>query len=658
MIFGTPTALLLGLLALPVTLLYLLRVRTRRVPVSTDMFWTRVFEERPPRSLWKQFRHFKSWLFQILLLLTLTLAAADPRWSSPADQATFQVIILDTSASMQAEDDAGSRFEIARTGAKHVAAELFPGQQLAVISADRETQILCGFTDHNPALQRVISDATVTDSPADLRQAVLHAAALLRPHSDGRILLFTDALARADEQQLQQLCQRSDSDQPATAPRLEVIRCGVSQPNLGLTAFEVRRSSADPLGYEVLLELTNAADVPVSVRTELTLDDVLIDVITMSLDPDESSSRVLRKLSADGGILKARLTDIEFSEAAAGSDPAQDSLQADNQAFAVLPEQPPLRVLLVSPGNLFLRQALLAMPRVDLREITTLPQSQQDWSGFDLIVLHQLIPAELPAGNLLVVDPRDDCPLWELAGLIRQPLIVEQQSGSPLMTNIDLTDVLIPQVARLQFLQSAENLILTDSDASLLSVIQQPQRRCIVTPLSLSESDLPMRTVFPLLISNALQWFSGVDIQRTSAAATGTSAMAQLPSDWSKSTESVTIRSPSGTETTAVVSAGTAISPPGITTGLLRERGVWSVSPVLADKKAGSSGQTSVLRIAANLTDRSESDLRFPPDAEPTADSSATRVISRGIPLWLLAVCFAVLLLTAEWFLYQRRLIM
>ncbi len=657
MIFGTPTALLLGLIALPVTLLYLLRVRTRRIPVSTDMFWNRVFEERPPRSLWKQFRHLKSWLLQILLLLTLTLAAADPRWNTPADRSGFQVIILDASASMQAEEESGTRFEIARAKAERLVAGLFPGQQLAVLSADRETQILSGFTDHGPALQRVLAAATVTDSPADLHQAVQLASALLQSHSDGRILLFTDSLTAANEQALQEACQNPASA-PQSAVNLDVVRCGTSHPNLGLTAFEVRRAITDPLGYEVLLELTNAADIPVTATVQLTLNDVLVDVLSLSLAPDESSSRILRKLSADGGILRAQLTDIDFRPDVKSTFPLQDALQADNEVFAVLAEQPPLKVLLASPGNLFLRQALLAMPRVELHEISSLPQSQEAWAGHDVIVLHQLVPRELPPGNLLVVDPLTDCEFWKLSGLVRQPLIVEQQSGSPLMTNVDLTNVLIPQAGRLQFLQKAQNLILTDTAESLLSLIQQPQHRCVVTPLSLSDSDLPMRTVFPLLISNALQWFSGADALRTAAAVTGSSATRPFPADWSESIDRVTIRSPSGAETTAIVSAGTAISEPAITTGLLRERGVWSIIPHTAARPRGQPADSTPLQIAANLTNQSECDLRFPVESESGTAFLESQPNSRNMPLWLLAVCLATLLLGAEWWLYQRRLIM
>ncbi len=52
-----PSALLLLLIALPITLLYVLRVRLRRAPVSSLMFWQKALADQPPRAFWQRFRH-------------------------------------------------------------------------------------------------------------------------------------------------------------------------------------------------------------------------------------------------------------------------------------------------------------------------------------------------------------------------------------------------------------------------------------------------------------------------------------------------------------------------------------------------------------------------------------------------------------------------
>ena len=71
MAFAFPVALTLLALALPITALYILKVRLRQVPVSTNLFWRQIFEEKPPRSIWQNFRHLASLLLQLLLLQSL-----------------------------------------------------------------------------------------------------------------------------------------------------------------------------------------------------------------------------------------------------------------------------------------------------------------------------------------------------------------------------------------------------------------------------------------------------------------------------------------------------------------------------------------------------------------------------------------------------------
>jgi hypothetical protein len=83
---------------------------------------------------------------------------------------------------------------------------------------------------------------------------------------------------------------------------------GESQPNVGFTAFQVRRSPSDPLGYELLLRVRNAADVAVTGRVEVERDGVPLDVIPISIDANGEWTQVISKLSSEGGRLRAELT--------------------------------------------------------------------------------------------------------------------------------------------------------------------------------------------------------------------------------------------------------------------------------------------------------------------------------------------------------------
>ena len=73
-----PAALLLAGLAVPIVVFYILKIRLRRVPVSTLMFWQQIFEEKKPRSLWQRLRHLLS-----LLLATGVSGASGLRPGRP-----------------------------------------------------------------------------------------------------------------------------------------------------------------------------------------------------------------------------------------------------------------------------------------------------------------------------------------------------------------------------------------------------------------------------------------------------------------------------------------------------------------------------------------------------------------------------------------------
>ena len=106
---ANPLALAWAGLLIPVVVFYILKIRLRRVPVSTVIFWRQIFEEKKPRSLWQRLRHLLSLLVQLALLLLLIFALAQPFFAWEANEARRIVLVIDNSASINATDVAPSR---------------------------------------------------------------------------------------------------------------------------------------------------------------------------------------------------------------------------------------------------------------------------------------------------------------------------------------------------------------------------------------------------------------------------------------------------------------------------------------------------------------------------------------------------------------------
>src|SRR6186997_3439513 len=114
MSFATPFALAWAALTVPIVVFYILKIRLRQAPVSTTIFWQQIYDEKSPRSLWQQLRHWLSLLLQIVWLMLLVLALAEPFLLSTAWQARRTVLVIDNSASMNAIDVSPTRLAASR----------------------------------------------------------------------------------------------------------------------------------------------------------------------------------------------------------------------------------------------------------------------------------------------------------------------------------------------------------------------------------------------------------------------------------------------------------------------------------------------------------------------------------------------------------------
>src|SRR5436309_9369440 len=114
MSFANPTAVFWASLAIPIVIFYILKIRLRRVPVSTIIFWRQIFEEKQPRSIWQHLRHLLSLLIQLAFLCLLVFALAEPFFNWEILEARKLVLVVDNSASMNATDVTPTRLEKAR----------------------------------------------------------------------------------------------------------------------------------------------------------------------------------------------------------------------------------------------------------------------------------------------------------------------------------------------------------------------------------------------------------------------------------------------------------------------------------------------------------------------------------------------------------------
>jgi hypothetical protein len=637
MTLGTPLALLLALIAIPIVIFYILKVRLRRVPVSTNLFWNQIFEEKPPKSLWQNLRYWLSLLAQLLILALLVLAIADPILSWQTKGARRVVLIMDVSASMQAFDKATTRFDSAKQAAQRVLDGVREQDQVAILTAGTQPEVVLGMGNHVPSLRRAINDLQPVDTPANLGSAVELADQLLGDAPNGQVIVFTDQATPKNTK---------PDNEPKKATAVEYRAFGSNASNVGITQFQTRRSMVDAVGYELLVEVRNASDQPIQCRLEIELDERPVDIFPLKLQPNETWSRTLEKTSLEGGALKASLSKFENDQ---GEDRSKNNkLDVDDIAWAILPDRVIQPVLIVSPGNLFLQKVFEANPLV---RVTVQKEIPTAWPENTVVVLHKLIPDPLPSNPLFIIDPETNSSLFRVDGLIDSPLVTEQDKDSPLMTHVRLDNVMFPGTKKLTLLtQTAKPIASCVGGESLFATLSHGDKKAVVLGVNLEQSDLAFRTVFPILASNAIAWFSSQS---------GELSLAISGGDTARLNRSLSASAPP--ENLWLISPGLQVKrQSGSTAGPLKETGVWELFEWDANENptAETLRATGKLvdRYAVNLASSSETDLRNANESDraPMQTSIASWF---SYPPWYYLAILIGSLLVLEWGMYQRRVL-
>jgi hypothetical protein len=617
--FANPTALFWGLLAIPIVIFYILKIRLRRVPVSTVMFWDQIFEEKRPRSIWQRLRHLLSLLLQLAFLALLVGALIDPSFSWEKLQGRRTILIVDHSASMNVNDGTTPRLERAKSEARRWIRSLRARDEMAIISSSGSARVCCGLTSHQRTLRDAVARIPETDGPTGVQEAIRLGRRLLADHENGRVVILSDGGF-------------TDDDQLSEDDDVTLVQIGRPTDNTAITRFQVRRSLLDLIGYQVLLEVTNFSERPVECRLELELGEALVDVIPLTLAPEERWTRVLDHTSAAGGVLSAKLD-------------TNDALAGDNRAVAILPEREMQPVLLVTEGNLFLQRVLEAIPIVQLEVADQLPEQVPAGA---LLVFHRAVPEQLPQGNLLVVDPAGSCDLWTAGEAVENPIVTDQDADSRLMTHVRLDNVIMPGAKKLEFQSEIQVLASSVDGDPLYCAVERPSGKALVMTADLDKGDLPLRTAFPILVTNALNWFRDDRGQLRQSAAAGALMEVDLPSHFGSDLSQADLVLTSPDDSVSEISwdeDGQAV------VGPLDRCGVWSIRPRASEDTQSATSEPML--VACNLTDQDESNLMTAPDASAAGQSALAGF--GGRPIWFYLAALAFLLVVVEWTLYQRR---
>jgi hypothetical protein len=170
----------LGALSIPILIHLLMRAQGRRVRFSTLRFLPKT---KPARER-KKIRHWPLLLLRLLMVALLVAAFARPYWPDSAGsvashrQSRAVMLVLDRSASMQAREGGGTRWDAALTLAGKILDSLSDTDRVSVVAFDEQAEVIAPWVP--PSIARTaLSRLKVTSEPGRLADGLRTASALL-----------------------------------------------------------------------------------------------------------------------------------------------------------------------------------------------------------------------------------------------------------------------------------------------------------------------------------------------------------------------------------------------------------------------------------------------------------------------------------------------
>ncbi len=597
---------------------YLLKPSRPTRRVSSTFLWLAAFHEMQADRPWRRVPPSMLLLLQLLALAAIVAALARP-FALRADASGLDAIVLvDTSASMQATDVSPSRFEAGRARVGQIIDQLQPGETLSLIALSAEPHLIAPRTSDHDVLHQALGALQPTLESTNLPAALSLAASQAEGRSDTQVIVVgSGPLDRAQV--------------PSRFPLpLRYIGIGSSAENLAIETLGTRVLDGHLSG---LARVANYGEQSHVVTLDLHVDGTRFDTRLLAIEPGGSADAEWDDLPSNAQVLQAQLLEA-------------DALATDNSAWSIVGGDRPTRVLLVSPGNVFIERALSLRRGLDITRTGPNAYAIEGLSGqFDLVVFDGILPDQLPPGaGALLIHPPPGNSLIPTSQDVSISRVEGVREADPLLLDVPLDGVHVNRARRMQVPAWADT-VLESPETPLLLLGEPGGRRVAVLGFDVHDSDMPLQPAFPILMQHLLDWLAPTGSVATPLVRVGEAAsIVPLPES-----QSVDVVTPFGR---TVPLAPPFPAPPFTET---TAPGVYQVV------QRGSNGSETRTVFAANWVSPGQSRLQRGESVDIAAGTAGARPgtasprLEAPRELWQVAVVAALLLLVGEWWAFQRR---
>jgi len=490
LIIGNLTAFFLLLLIPIVLMLHILLRRMESRKVSSLLIWEKVNKKRKYK-----FPTILLLLMQIILLSIITLSLADIKvpFTIPLRKEN-SVLIIDNSASMNVVENGQSRLD----DAKDKAINVLKGSsgETMIITAAKPPQIISSYTNDRDKLIEAVQSIKATELSNGIEEVMKISSASVT--ASGSIIMISDG---------------AFDYIPSETSNFKFIRAGMEMKNnVGITDFFLREKS-DGDSYELYMTISNFSGEEKNYHLNLYRGDEIIEKVSESIEAGAIKKQIFNIRSEPEKEIRAEL-DIN------------DLLITDNRASTYISSNKRKRILLVTPGNFFLTKALESIPEVYVETYTGMLENESEIQAdtepllysssgipiqkipdsFDVVIYDRIPPQQKDkTGRFIYIDVIP-------SGLRNkqqkiQPQAVSVNREHPVLDSVDFSGVSVleawPPIIGPHIME-----LVSGGNTGLLYALESKFLKFLYIPFDLTDSDLPLRASFPVLISNSVNWLT------------------------------------------------------------------------------------------------------------------------------------------------------
>ena len=651
----------------PLLALWFLKLRRKRRVVSSTLLWTRSLADLRANAPFQRIRFNLLLLLQILAVLAIAFAVAQPEAEGLGSAGGRHVLMIDRSASMgavetvdgngKALDKPTARLELAKEAAKDRVRELLGGGWFSISASDvmvvafgARAEIKAPFTDSVATLEAAIDSIRPTDEATRIAEAIELARAFTDSQNRGdtrgeRVEVDTSSIPTIE---LYSDGRVSDIGALSLRNGEKIIyhRVGEAANNAAVVAISAERPPESPDKIQVFASVANPMPEPRSVTLQLAVDGTVRAITPKPVE--------IAAAKDEGAIFVPGRAQVTFRPIEQPSNASievsiveDDALRADDAALAVVAPAKRLSVLLVGSGGFIVKTLVEGLP---VERFSTMTVEEFDAAvaegkalNFDVVVFDNAKAKKLPAGRYLAFGAAP--PIEGLTAFGEHQGVYPRsvREEHPVFRSATLDELFVSKMTAVQADRSFQ--VLAESpEGPMIVALDRAELHVLYVAFDPLDSNWPFQRSFVNFTANAVGHLGRAgDAIATVGLRPGEPVALRLPTG----SRDIEIAVPDGTRAKVAADAeGNIAWGPATVAGLYR---IEFLVPGLDAR------QTRL--VAVNIADAAES--RIAPLAELSLGNTNVQGISvaasRRGALWPWVLALGLLVVVIEWWYYQRQ---